>query len=161
MKYNILSINRPIIFLVLIFSAIFLCQSVFAEDPNAVNITVKDRNGNIVYQKVIPNDRPFYKTIEYYDSSGRHYYIILNYTVNGGSRVRVHCNSTICMYNISFGKGNIIGLGYIMIRPVYYNFPPSNTTVSSSSSTKTPIPIGAYLITTAFFTYILYRKSKT
>ncbi len=60
MRDNILSINKKAIYLVLILSSMFLCQNVFAEDFNAINITIYNKaTGEVYYNKIIPADKPF------------------------------------------------------------------------------------------------------
>ena len=123
----------------------------FAE-TNAYNITITNvSSGEIIYQKIIPKDSSFSDTIEI---GG--YTIILNYIADSGGSYFTG-NSTV--YNITWGKGGYTsfsdGIFDIEITPITYDFN------SSSSSAKAPIPLGVYLAITAFFTYILYRKSKT
>ncbi|ADC69476.1 conserved hypothetical protein [Methanocaldococcus sp. FS406-22] len=148
---------RNYILISLILASLFLCQSVFAE-PNAYNITIKNHtSGEIIYQKIVPNGEQFYV-----DTTNGNVHIIINYTSQSSysyNRVRVTSSNGNTIVNITFGGSgattHIVSNGIeVDITPITYDFN------SSSSSTKAPIPLGVYLITTAFFTYILYRKSK-
>ena len=154
-----------IIFLVLIFSAIFLCQSVFAEEYNAINITVLNTSsGEILYHKIFPKDESFsdYQVINGFTVS-------IYYNPNYPDMIyNVSQSDNYFIFNVSgklnFGSTQTNGNITCIVDIIHYDFPPpSNTTsnTTTTSSTKTPIPIGAYLIITTFFTYILYRKSKT
>ncbi|ACX73562.1 conserved hypothetical protein [Methanocaldococcus vulcanius M7] len=167
MRYNILRINKKIIYLGLILLAMFLCQNVFAEDNNAIEITVKNiSSGEILYQKIFPKDEAF-----------SDYQVINGFTVSihynpdyPGMIYNVHQGNNYFIFNVSgelnWGSYQQSGDIACIVDVIHYDFPPpsnitSNTTTTSTTSTKAPIPLNVYLIITAFFTYILYKKSKT
>ncbi|AAB99175.1 hypothetical protein MJ_1161 [Methanocaldococcus jannaschii DSM 2661] len=167
MRDNIRSINKLLIYLVLILSAMFLCQNVFAEDYNAIEITVKNiSSGEILYQKIFPKDEAF---SDYQVING--FTIDIHYNPNyPGMVYKVHQSNNHFIFNVSgelnWGSYQQSGDIACIVDVIHYDFPPpsnttSNTTTTSSSSTKAPIPLSVYLAITAFFTYIIYRKSKT
>jgi len=142
-----------------------LCQSVFAEDYNAYNVTIYNplNSSEVIYQNIVPDSQPFnYVNTIYGNGSNVTINISYDPTQKKWHIRKNDTNNNIMNLNIAANNINIGGL--VRIKHIHYDFPPpSNTTsnTTTTSSTKTPIPIGAYLITTAFFTYILYRKSKT
>ena len=129
----------------------------FAE-PNAINITIKNASsGEILYQKIFPIDSG--KFNDYLIKNG----VVINITYDPDSPGSIGYTINKTHVSVDFGPGNygihVSSWGKeLIINSITYDFNSSSS--STSSSAKAPIPLGVYLVITAFFTYILYRKSK-
>ncbi|XRO76901.1 hypothetical protein ACO3VM_09075 [Methanocaldococcus sp. 10A] len=157
------NLNHFIFILFLITLSLLFMKNSYAEN-NAVNITIKNvSSGEIIYQKIIPNNQYF------------HDYTIINgvkinitYGGNGGYLVSSTSNGiTIEFPNIPSSSNIHISQtsGKLKVKvevsTIEYNFNTTNTSNTNvNNNTKAPIPLNVYLLIIAFFTYILYRKLK-
>ncbi|XRO75119.1 hypothetical protein ACO3TA_06990 [Methanocaldococcus sp. 28A] len=139
---------KDIKIILLILTSLLFLQNCFAE-INAINITIKNvSSGEIIYQKIIPNNEYFQKII-----------YIGKYTINITIDPNYSGNSVSTSgYNWIFHQSprntNIVTINNIgvYIYPIEYNF--------NKNTTKAPIPLNVYLLIIAFFTYILSKKPK-
>ncbi|WP_456373997.1 hypothetical protein [Methanocaldococcus sp.] len=143
------NLNHYLFILLLITISLLFMKNSYAEN-NAINITIKNvSSGEIIYQKIIPNNQYFH---DYTVVNG----IIINITYGGnGYLVSSTSNSVTIILpyissssniHISQTSGNI----KVELSTLYYNF---------NNKTKAPIPLSVYLLIFAFLTYIVYRKS--
>ncbi|AIJ05534.1 hypothetical protein JH146_0685 [Methanocaldococcus bathoardescens] len=157
------NINISIYTILILTAFLGLMSESFAE-TNAYNITIKNASsGEVLYHKIIPKGKQFYD-----NKTNGNVHIIINYTppsnpdTNAGYAHTYKTSDGNIIVNVSIEgdsfnyKSTSYGI-YLKITPITYDF---SSPSSSPSSTKAPIPLNVYLITTAFFTYILYRKSK-